>query len=156
MSRIRASLVGALAASLLAVGLNIGVAAAAGPEIETVTISETFYDDFLSAACGVDVTTTATGRVTLRTFDGGEVGPASVNTLNIALEARAGDNVVRFRDVGADVLLVGPDGSVTLMIIGQIPFGFTGVLKIDLLTGDAVLEPTHLLDTTEACATLTA
>ena len=43
--------------------------------------------------------------------------------------------MVRFRDVGADVVRIEPDGTATLMIIGQVPFDFTGVLKIDLETG---------------------
>lgn len=35
------------------------------------------------------------------------------------------------------------DGTAVLSIIGQVPFGFTGVLKIDLDTGEAILEPQH-------------
>jgi hypothetical protein len=39
-----------------------------------------------------------------------------------------------------------------------LPFGFTGVLKIDLETGDAILEPQHSLEgnVEDACAALTA
>jgi hypothetical protein len=42
------------------------------------------------------------------------------------------------------------------MIIGQTPFGFTGVLKIDLETGEAILESHHSLEgrIAEACAAL--
>lgn len=63
-----------------------------------------------------------------------------------------------FRDVGADLTRIEPDGTAVLMIIGQIPFGFTGVLKIDLETGEAILEPQHSLEgrIEEACAVLTA
>ena len=43
-------------------------AAAAAPVKETITISETVVDEFLSEACGVEVTTTATGRVTALPF----------------------------------------------------------------------------------------
>jgi hypothetical protein len=44
------------------------------------------------------------------------------------------------------------------MIIGQVPFGFTGVLKIDLATGETILEPQHSLEgrVEEACEKLTA
>jgi hypothetical protein len=116
---------------------------------------ETFHDDFLSAECGVDVWTTIEGRITRRSFDGASTGPREVNTLNLSLVAVAGNNVFRFRDVGADVLLAGPDGSLTLLIIGQVPFGFSGVLKIDPLTDEVILEPTHWVDTARACAFLT-
>jgi hypothetical protein len=44
------------------------------------------------------------------------------------------------------------------MVIGQVPFGFTGVLKIDLATDEVILEPQHSLEGNieEACAALTA
>jgi hypothetical protein len=70
--------------------------------------------------------------------------------------ATAGDNQVRFRDVGIDLVRVEPDGTVILSIVGQVPFGFTGVLKINLDTGEAILEPHHIVDTTRACELLTA
>jgi hypothetical protein len=98
------------------------------------------------------------GHVTLRTFAGGGTGAAEVNTLNIALTASSGDNTYRFRDVGADLVRIEPDGTAILMIIGQTPFGFAGVLKIDLETGEAILEPQHSLEgnVEKACAALTA
>ena len=70
----------------------------------------------------------------------------------------AGDNSYRMRDVGADHVQIKPDGTAILMIIGQIPFDFTGVLKIDLDTGEAILEPQHSLEgrIADACAALTA
>ena len=75
----------------------------------------------------------------------------------MALTATAGDNVFRFRDVGADVERIEPDGTAILMIVGQIPFAFTGVLKIDLETGEAILEPQHSIEERleTACAVLT-
>jgi hypothetical protein len=44
------------------------------------------------------------------------------------------------------------------MIIGQVPFDFTGVLKIDLETDEAILEPQHNTEgnVEKACAALTA
>ena len=93
----------------------------------------------------------------VRTFTGGGTGVDTVRTLNIALTATAGGNVYRFRDVGADVVRIEPDGTAILMIIGQVPFDFTGVLKIDLETGDAILEPQHSTaeNLEKACAVLT-
>jgi hypothetical protein len=44
-----------------------------------------------------------------------------------------------------------------MLIIGQVPFGFAGVLKIDLETGDAILEPRDRSEEqiAAACAALT-
>jgi hypothetical protein len=43
-----------------------------------------------------------------------------------------------------------------LSIVGQVPFDFKGVLKIDLGTGEVLHEPTAPYDTTKVCAALTA
>ena len=125
----------------------VGTAAtAAGPTIEHVRVNDLgVVDEFLGEACGVPVTIDIVGHVTIRTFDGGRTGPARVFTINLEITAHAGDNVYRFRDVGADVLRVSPDGTAILMIVGQIPFDFTGVLKVNDDTGEAILEPQHSL-----------
>jgi hypothetical protein len=70
--------------------------------------------------------------------------------------ASAGDNRVRFKDVGVDLVRISPDGTLTLMVVGQLPFDFTGVLKIDLTNGEVILEPRHTVDTTRACRLLTS
>jgi hypothetical protein len=145
----------AILGALLMVALGATVAAAQAPVKETMTISETFVDEFLTEACGVEVTTTATGRVMFFTFPDRPVGPQDLTTVNIALVATAGDNQVRFRDVGVDLVRVQPDGTVILSIVGQIPFDFTGVMKINLDTGEVILEPHHIVDTTRACELLT-
>ena len=133
-------------------------ASAVAPEIERVEIDEVFADEFLTEACGVDVTTSVLGHIIFRTFSGSETGLVQLNTLNIALTATAGDNTYSARDVGADLVRVEPDGTAVLSIIGQVPFEFVGILKIDLETGDAILEPQHSLEGNldEACAALTA
>ena len=61
-----ASLVIGLA--LLSVALGTAAAWAVPPERETITFSDTFDDEFLSDACGVDVTTTLNGRITFLVF----------------------------------------------------------------------------------------
>jgi hypothetical protein len=45
-----------------------------------------------------------------------------------------------------------------LLISGQVPFAFAGVLKIDLETGEAILEPRDRSEEqiARACAALTA
>jgi hypothetical protein len=147
-----------LAATMTVTAVLATGAAAAKPTIERFEVDETFVDDFLTEACGVPVTTTARGHVILRTFSGDGTGPVELRTLSISLTATAGDNTYRFRDVGADLVRVEPDGTAILMIIGQVPFGFTGVLKIDLATGETILEPQHSLEdrVEEACEKLTA
>jgi hypothetical protein len=133
-------------------------ALAGKPTFERITVDETFADDFLTDACGVPVTTHAEGDITIRTFSGGGTGPAQITTLNIALTAMAGGNTYRFRDVGADHAQIKPDGTVVLMIVGQVPFGFAGVLKIDLATGEVLHEPHANREARleDACAALTA
>ena len=141
------------------VGALIGPSAlAAKPTLERVEVNDLgVVDPFLSSACGVPVTIDIVGHVIIRTFDGSG-GPERLQTLNLVITAHAGDNVYRVRDVGADLTRVAPDGTVILMIIGQVPFGFTGVLKLNAETGEAILEPQHSLEerVEDACAVLTA
>ena len=55
----------------------------------------------------------------------------AVNTVNVLVTLSANGNTYTLRDVGADVAKVLKDGTFQLAIVGQVPFGFTGVLKID-------------------------
>jgi hypothetical protein len=128
------------------------------PTMERIDVDETFLDEFLTEACGVQVTTRAQGHIIVRTFSGERTGPAEIRTINIGLTATANGNTYVFRDVGVDLVRIEPDGTAILMIVGQIPFDFTGVLKIDLETGEAILEPQHSIGERldEACETLTA
>jgi hypothetical protein len=133
-------LVGLLSGVLVACGLAASPATGAAPTFERIDVDDTFADESLSEECGVDVTTTVRGHVILRTFSG-ENGLVQLNTLNLALTATAGDRTFRFRDVGADSLRVTPDGTLVLSIIGQVPFEFAGVLKINPETEEVILEP---------------
>lgn len=148
-----ASLVVGLA--LLSVTLGTAAAWAVPPERETITFSDTFDDEFLTDACGVDVTTTLNGRITFLVFPDRPVGVQDITSVHVDALAIAGDNRVRFKDVGVDLVRVTPDGTVILMIVGQLPFDFTGVLKVNLTTGEVILEPRHTVDTTRACRLLT-
>ena len=141
---------------LLVAGVVAANAAAAKPTFQRVDLDESFVDEFLTDECGVEVSTHVRGHVILRTFSGGGTGPASVNTVNFALTATAGGNTYQFRDVGADLVRIEPDGTAILMVIGQLPFDFTGVLKIDLETDEAILEPHHSIGERldAACAVL--
>jgi hypothetical protein len=155
MRRQRTTGVLAVLGALLVVVLGATAAAAEAPVKEVFQIDETFEDEFLTEECGVPVTTTVTGRVTLFSFPDGTV-LQDLTTLNISFVATAGDNQARFRDVGGDQVRVQPDGTLILSIIGQVPFDFTGVLKINLDTGEVILEPHHDVDTTRVCERLTA
>ena len=135
-------LIGSLVCALLVAGLIVpGVGLGAAPVIERIDVDDAFADDFLSAACGVAVTTTVQGHIITRTFSGEGTGVADLRTISLSFAATAGDRTFRFRDVGADMVRIEPDGTAVLSIIGQVPFDFAGVLKIDLETGDAILEP---------------
>ena len=154
MRRRRISGLLAVLGALLVVVLGATAAAAAAPVKVTTTFSDTFPDEFLTEACGVDVTTSVNGRITFMSFPDRPVGPQDLTSVHVDLVASAGDNHIRFKDVGVDLVRVGPDGTVTLMVVGQVPFEFTGVLKVNLTTGEVILEP-HTVDTTRACRLLT-
>ena len=134
-----------LSATSAMVAVVVGSSApalAAPPRIERIPVNETFVDQFLSDACGVaGVTTTARGAITVRTFDRERPGPVELVTINVGLTATADGRTYRFRDVGADLTRITRDGTVVLQISGQVPFDFAGVLKIDVTTGEAILEP---------------
>jgi hypothetical protein len=132
-----------------------GIAIGAPPTIERIDVDESFPDEFLTEECGVPVTTTAQGHIIMRTFSDG--GTPQVNTISIGLTATAGDRTFRFRDVGADVVQIQKDGTVVLLITGQVPFAFAGVLKINPDTEEVILEPRDRSEEqlAKACAALT-
>ena len=151
MTRRRTTGVLAVLGALLVVALGATAAAAQAPEREVISVEDEFVDEILSEECGVEVTVTLSGRVTLFTFPDGTV-LQNLTALNIAVVLTADDNQIRLRDVGIDQVRVQPDGTVILSIVGQVPLGFTGVLKINLDTGEVILEPHHTLD---VCGALT-
>ena len=152
---------GTLLAAAVVIG-GVGAAspaAAAKPVIERITVDDTFDDVELAEACGVpEVTTTVTGTVITRAFENSGTGPLELNTVNFSLTFRAGDDTARLRDVGADLLRRTPDGTLILSIIGRVPFGFRGVLKLDPETEEVILEPKSwdAADLRRVCAALTA
>ena len=103
------------------------------------------------------MTTRIQGKSIVRTFDGEGTGVVEVTAVNEAITATAGDRTFRFRNVGADVTRIEPDGTAVLLVIGQLPFDFAGVPMIDLETGEAILEPRDRSEEqlARACAVLT-
>jgi hypothetical protein len=133
---------GWLASVLVVTGLlSPGVGLGAAPTFERIAIDETFEDEFLTEECGVPVTTTVQGHVILREFSDEGTGLIALNTLNLGITATAGERTFRLRDVGGDLARIEPDGTAVLYITGQVPFEFAGVLKLDLETEEAFLEP---------------
>jgi hypothetical protein len=134
-------LVCAMGVLLLAAVAAPAAGAAGKPVFERITVDDSFVDEELSEECGVPVTGRAQGHVTLRTFAGEGTGPVSVNSINVGITLTSGDRTFRLRDVGADVARVQPDGTIVLLISGQVPFAFAGALKIDPDTEEVILEP---------------
>jgi hypothetical protein len=143
-----------------ATGLLAGTAQAAPPNIsrEVIDVPPT-YDDVVSEWCGFDVDYSVQGFAIRRTFDDRTEGVAEIFTINavVTLTGPSGEQYQLRRDVGADSTRVTRDGTTVKTIAGQVPFQHTGVLKIDLATGDWIHGPTR--DTYErevaaACAAL--
>jgi hypothetical protein len=156
MRRQRTTGVLAVLGALFVVVLGATAAAAQAPEKEVIPIDDEFVDPDLSAACGIEVTINLTGRVTHFTFPDRPVGLQELFTVNMTVVASAGDNQIRVRNVGADVVQVTPDGTAIITTTGQVPFEFTGAIKVNLDTGEVILEPHHFADIEAVCAQLTA
>jgi DnaJ-class molecular chaperone len=139
----------------LVVVLGATGAAAQAPEKEVIQVNVTFDDEALTEECGVPVTTTATGRVTIFTLPDRKV-LQDLSTVNVSVVATAGDNQIRVRDVGISQVREQPDGTVILSIVGQVPLDFIGVLKLNLDTDEVILEPHHFYDIEQICEQLTA
>lgn len=134
----RAAITISAAAVLLAIATP---AQAAAPTIERIPIEATFHDEFLTAECGVDVTTSLSGFRIQREFVDAAGNLVTLATISITGVSSSEFGSVRIKDVGADQVKVDPDGTLTLSVIGQVPFNFVGILIVDLDTGEVVKEP---------------
>jgi len=154
----RRSRIGWLAGVLgLALLVSPGVGFGAAPTLERIAVDETFVDEELAEACGVDLTVHLEGTIIERTFTGEQTGPAFLRTINLSATATADGNTFKFRDVGADLLRTKPDGTQVLLITGQVPFFFAGALMVNPETGEVILEPQDRSDKqiARACEFLT-
>ena len=129
----------ALAVLLAAAALVPAFAAGAPPTIVREDIDETFVDENLSEACGVEATVHLTGHQTTRTREGG--GVLEVFTVNLTgiISSEFGSFMVK--DVGTFSVRMTPDGQEIVSITGQVPFDFKGVLKFDGATDELLNEP---------------
>lgn len=123
---------------------------------ETITISDTFPSSILTPACGVEVTITVSGSLRVLTFPDRPVAAPDLTIANLDWVATAGTNKVRFRNVSVEQVRVEPDGTVIVSVAGHRPVEFTGVMKINLDTGEVVHEPQHFADIEGLCEKLTA
>jgi hypothetical protein len=132
--------------SVLAVLLTGGAvlpATAAAPTVERIEISESIYDDFVSEVCGFDVWLEIDGFAIVRVFDRASTGPLQVFTVNLTLTLSSGDQTYTLKDVGADTVMMRPDGSVDVSIMGQVPFGHKGLYRFDAETGEPLKGPSR-------------
>jgi hypothetical protein len=155
MRRCRASGLLAILGALLVVTLGATAAAAQEPEREVIPVSFERPFDLLTEACGVDVTINVSGTFTVLTFPDG-TGPLELVAVSLDILATAGDNQVLLRNAGIDLFRVEPDGTVIYMGTGVVGVVFSGVIQIDLTTGEVILEsPEHTQDTARVCQQLT-
>jgi hypothetical protein len=134
MTRAKALMVLCAAAALVPAS-----AAGAPPTIVREDINETFVDEDLSEACGVEATVHLTGHEITRTREGGEV--LEVFTINLTGIITSEFGSFRLKDVGSDSTRITPDGQVIVSLRGQLPFFFKGVLKFDGTTEEWLNEP---------------
>lgn len=132
-----------------------GPVQAAQPVFESIDIDEEHVAVHLSEECGFTITASVQGSLTIRTYDQ-EKGLIEVGTANITTILSGPGGEYTLRDVGSNLVRVTPDGDVILTVVGQVPFAFTGALKFDLVTEEAILEPQHLTqdERAEVCAAL--
>lgn len=144
----------ALAIGTLAAVLAAGSAAAAPPARERIEVGSTFEDAFLTEACGIAVTTTERGHITIRTYDGGR--KVELVTLSVRLTATSAEGSFRFRNVGADVVRRDASGRLIGQTSGQTAFTRTGVIRRDAETGEVIKEAGRSLagQLAAACAAL--
>jgi hypothetical protein len=127
-------------------------ALAGPPTRERIVADESFADGFLTAACGIDVTTTAKGHLTVRTYDSGR--KHEVTSIAVRLTATSAEGSYRFNDVGSDVVRM-HKGQIVKFVNGQVPFFFTGTLR-ETEDGEVLKEPVHSIEgrLERACAAL--
>jgi len=122
---------------------------------ERITVSDTFRSKILTVRCGVEVTFTITGTITVLTAPQKPVGPQDLRVANIAGVFKAGTNQVPFQTAKTEITRVEPDGTVLTSISGR-TVEFTGLqLKTHLETGKTIMinEP-HVTDLDSICRRL--
>jgi hypothetical protein len=110
---------------LLAIGATMVLASpvvAAQPVMEKIQINDIgIVDEFLTEACGFEVLVDVTGHVTFRAWLDADENPIR-ELNNFAVKARFYTDAASFRtvDVGIDRVTHNADGSILLVVIGNI------------------------------------
>lgn len=116
----RRSLVLASLATILALAVA-GPALAAKPETERIVLHDSFLEPDLTAACGFDVHLVGEGHITFRLFSDESGAPVrELNNYAIRLTLSSEWASLRMTDVGADRVAYLPDGSLILIVIGNV------------------------------------
>ncbi len=129
------------ALAILATLALAGPALAAKPQMERMQVDDQFVDDFLSEACGAEVTVHVTGHVTFRAFidDAGNV-TRELNNYALTSTYSSANGSVRAKDVGVDRVTYAPDGSFVNVIIGNVQsFNIPGLGRVYQDTGQITL-----------------
>jgi hypothetical protein len=106
-------------------------------------VNNTFQSDPMTKACGFPVTITATGTVRNMKFPHRAVGPQDITISNVVWVAKAGNKTVRFQNVGMEMQLVEPDGTMITITTGHHPpvlDELTGVVKINSETDELIMQ----------------
>lgn len=116
----RRSLVLASLATALALALASPVSAAK-PDMERIDLNDSQLDPELTAACGFDVHVVGQGHITFRVFsDASGVPVREVNNYAVRVTFSSEWGSVSVADVGADRVTYLPDGSLILVVIGNV------------------------------------
>lgn len=112
------------------------------PDMVRDVFDITFVDDDLSAACGVEVNAHVSGHTIVRVFtdaDGNPVGELNNYAIRVHWWSVNGD--IHARDVGADRVTFFEDGSVLLIIIGNVQsFSIPGQGRVYADVGRVMIE----------------
>lgn len=91
------------------------------PQMEKVPVNALFVDEFLTEACGVEVTTQVTGHFIFRLFTNAAGDPVrEVNNYALNVRFSSVNGTIRAQDVGADRITYLDDGTLIQVIIGNV------------------------------------
>lgn len=130
---------GLLTAMLVAAPANAGK-----PQMERVTVDDQFVDDFLSEACGTEVTLHFTGHVIFRLFTDADGNPVrELHTFGLAGTYESENGTIHVRDVGADRITYLADGSLIQVVIGNVrSFSIPGQGRVFADVGRSIFQIT--------------
>jgi hypothetical protein len=111
----------AIGLGLLGAALVVAPASAGKPETVREAIDNTFVDEDLTAACGVEVNVHETGHITFRTFTDADGNPIrEVNNYAVRVRLWSVNGEIRAQNVGADQATYLEDGSIVVIIAGNV------------------------------------